>query len=332
MPEIRQIEVFPRLAGNSIETPPGIYQHKPQSGRITYSLQAIIASLRMGPDLVYCGHAFMAPLAAVIARMCDASVVSHVHGLEVWRPLGWAIRRSLAASDLVLCVSKDTAQRVIAATGIEPPRCAVILNTVDERFVPADRDAARKNLGVLEDEVVLATVSRLDSRQRHKGHDRVISLLSELREKVPAIRYLIAGTGDDRERLEGLAREQGVEDLVRFLGYVDDNDLPDLYRAADLYVMPSHGEGFGIAFVEAMACGTAAIGLNAGGAECALRHGELGRAVAEAEFPNALSDALTRGWPDRGSLAKRTREIFGRPHYEARLATVFSQLLAERQN
>ena len=71
--------------------------------------------------------------------------------------------------------------------------------------------------------------------------------------------YVIAGTGDDRARLAALARAVGVSDRVLFLGEVGLQELVRAYRMADLFVMPSTGEGFGIAFLEAMACGLPAI-------------------------------------------------------------------------
>lgn len=254
--------------------------------------------------------------------------MSHVHGLEVWEPLPRSTRRALAASDLILCVSNHTAAKVVEVTGAEPECCKVIFNTFDDRFRPGNRFLARKRFGLASDAIVLSTVSRLDPRQRHKGHDRVIPLLKSLSDDFSQLVYVIAGTGEDRARLEALAIETGAENIVRFLGFVADEDLPDLYRASDLYVMPSHGEGFGITFVEAMACGTPALGLDAGGAVCALREGELGRAVSEAVFPDALRAALSAPPPYRAALAARTCALFGRPTFAARLDAATASLLS----
>ena len=115
--------------------------------------------------------------------------------------------------------------------------------------------------------MVLLTVGRLAATERYKGQDHVIAALSQLQAiESRDLIYLIAGEGDDRARLESLVAQHGVLDKVRFLGAIDNQALPDLYRAADLFVMPSTGEGFGISFVESMACGTPAFGLRDGGA------------------------------------------------------------------
>lgn len=330
MPEIASIDILPRFQTEPLEPlPPGIHQHPAIGSRLRYSLGVIRLAVKLRPRIVYCGHAFMAPLAHLVARIARARIVSHVHGLEVWEPLASTKQRALAASDLILCVSSYTADKVVEVTEADPIRCKVIYNTIDERFTLGDRARARKRLEVSPDSIVISTVSRLDPRQRHKGHDRVIPLLRHLSDDFPKLVYLVAGTGGDRARLEALALSTGAAEIVRFLGFVADEDLPDLYRASDLYVMPSHGEGFGIAFVEAMACGTPALGLDIGGAGDALRDGELGRAVTEEDFPDALRASLAALPIDRLGLSERTLAAFGWPSFTARLAEAMASLLTE---
>lgn len=327
IPSIGSIHVLPRLQAEPVtRLPNGIQQFPAVASRVKYSLRALWLAIRLRPGIVYCGHAFMAPLAVRVARLAGARLLLHVHGLEVWEPLPLSTRRALASSDLILCVSNHTAAKVVGVTGADPKRCKVIFNTFDDRFRPGDRILARNRFGLSSEAMVLSTVSRLDPRQRHKGHDRVIPLLKSLSEDFPQLVYLIAGTGEDRARLEAMASDTGAGDIVRFLGFVADEDLPDLYRASDLYVMPSHGEGFGIAFVEAMACGTPALGLNVGGAGCALRDGDLGRAVSEEAFPAALRAALSAPPTNRAELAALTRAMFGRTAFAVSLAAATAPL------
>ncbi|MEM6477772.1 MAG: glycosyltransferase family 4 protein [Pseudomonadota bacterium] len=330
LPGVAEIKILPRLRHEPVaRLPERIDQGQPKSSRLAYAAGALALALKWRPQIIYCGHAFMAPLAQSIAQAVRARFICHVHGLEVWEPLSGLKRRALAAADLILCVSHYTADKVTEITGAQPERCKVVYNTVSARFVPGDKKAARARLGIAADAVLLSTVSRLDARQRHKGHDRVIPLLPELAKENPSLIYFVAGTGDDRARLEALAHETGAADIVRFGGFISDDDLPDLYRASDLYVMPSHGEGFGIAFVEAMACGTPAIGLDIGGAPDALRDGELGRAVNESALAGAISAALREQDPlAAASLAQKTRATFGAPAFTARLKGAVLPLLA----
>lgn len=324
------ITILPRLAVEAVgQLPPKARQLPPQKSRLIYSMHAIWLGITLKPRIVYCGHAFMAPLALLVARLAGARMVSHVHGLEVWEPLSAVRRRALARSDLIFCVSNYTATKVVELTGVDSKRCKVIYNTIGESFTPGDRDTARRKFNVPQDSVVVTTVSRLDPRQRHKGHDRIIPLLKDLQRDFNGLMYLVAGTGDDRVRLEAVASSTGVEQIVRFLGFVADEDLPDLYRATDLYVMPSHGEGFGIAFVEAMACGTPALGLAVGGALDALQDPELGRAVSEKEFPDVLR-ALLRDHPSENyDLSSRTQAIFGRNQFVDRVKNAVESLMSE---
>src|ERR1019366_7963738 len=104
---------------------------------------------------------------------------------------------------------------------------------------------------------------------------------------------------------------------VRFLGAAELQALTELYRMADLFVMPSTGEGFGIAFLEAMASGTPALGLDVGGARDALADGELGTVVREADLPVTIARLLFEPKPDPSALAAATRARFGRETFAA---------------
>ncbi len=141
--------------------------------------------------------------------------------------------------------------------------------------------------------------------------------------------YRVAGEGDDRPRLEALARECGVAGRVRFLGAVPRPALPALYRAADLFVLPSRGEGFGIVFLEAMACGTPALGLAEGGAVDPLAG--LGRAVPSEALAESIAAELARtaagrDEAERRALAGRVRARFGRPLFEEGVAYALARL------
>src|SRR5207244_354980 len=90
---------------------------------------------------------------------------------------------------------------------------------------------------------------------------------------------VVVGDGDDRLRLKGLSERLGLQDLVQFRGLVPEHALPQAYSDADVFVMPSVKEGFGIVFLEALACGTPVIGGRADGSVDALLGGQLGTLI-----------------------------------------------------
>jgi phosphatidyl-myo-inositol dimannoside synthase len=290
-------------------------------------LAAMRAALRARIDIVFCGHLYMAPLAGLIARVKRAKLVVQTHGLEAWtRPLPLC-RAAVEAADLVLCVSRYTRARVLNWAALAPERVLVLPNTVGDEFTPGHGFPSRKVWG-LEGKRVLLTVGRMDARERYKGHDRVIAALPRLVAEGHDVAYVILGEGDDRERLAALACTTDVGDRVHFMGAVGRETLIHAYRVADLFVMPSTGEGFGIAFLEAMASGTPALGLAAGGALDALGDGKLGIAVTETDLAGAISRALLTSKSDPRAFIAETRRRFGQEPFAACASAAFNRLLA----
>ena len=208
-----------------------------------------------------------------------------------------------------------------------PSALRVLANTVGDQFHPGNPHRARKKLGI-SGQPILLTVGRLHGGERYKGHDRILRALPDLTAEFSEIIYVVAGDGDDRARLERLACRVGVHRHVRFLGRVEDDDLADLYRAADLFVLPSTGEGFGIVFLEAMASGTRALGLASHGAMDPLGDGRLGVACEKAALTDRLTQILGEQTLDRIDLANRVRVRFGSDVFASRANALIGELAA----
>lgn len=325
LPQVQRIVVLTRLAPSPLEPLPNkVHQPAALFGRWRYAAAALFLALRTRPSVIFCGHIYHGPLARVLARLVGAKLVSQLHGTEVWGPVARWQLRALESSDFVLTVSRDTRARLLAKADIAPERVQVLNNTVGDQFTPGDRQRARAKFSVGNEFVVL-TVARLDARDGYKGHDRIIPLVADCKRMGRAVTYLIAGIGDDRKRLEALVEEQGVGEQVRFLGKVAYADLPDLYRAADLFALPSTGEGFGIAFLEAMACGTPALGLAVGGAPDALGDGQLGQCLEENDLKRGFDESLKYQGLNRADPSIKTLERFGWNIFIARVAQAFHQ-------
>jgi phosphatidylinositol alpha-1,6-mannosyltransferase len=309
------IKVLPRLAPDPAIPPETITQLGSRRQRIVYSLEALGLALSERFDIVFCGHLFMASLAWKIARLKGSKLIIQTHGIEAWPKPSLFQQRALEAADLVLCVSRYTRNAVLKWASISPERVVVLPNTVRDVFVPGDDGGIREELGV-QGKRILLTVARLNSQDAYKGHHRVIKVLPKLINAGRDIVYIITGDGHHRTDLEELALRTVEPDRVRFLGTVDLETLINLYRAADLFVMASNGEGFGIAFLEAMCCGTPAVGLNVAGAVDALADGELGILVPSVEnLEETIACALDQPRPSPAALAATVRARFGRERF-----------------
>jgi len=306
---IGEVIVLPRVSAFAPGgLPSNVRQLLPVQGRLAYSLAALRAAQALRRiDIVFCGHLFMAPLAAAIAKLLRAKLWVQVHGIEAWQALSWLHRKSVQTATLVTSGSRYTRRRLLEWIGIDPARVKVLPNTVDPRFQPGPKSDTLLDRHHARGKKVLMTVGRLASSERYKGHDRVMRTLPLVLSNHPETIYLIVGDGDDRARLDALAVEFGVAEKVEFAGHIDAEQLPDYFRLADVFVMPSRGEGFGIVFLEAMASGIAVIGGNQDGSLDPLADGVLGTAVDplnQEQLASAICAAL-RTPPVRIDRARR---------------------------
>lgn len=170
------------------------------------------------------------------------------------------MERKVLAGSTVTALSEFSRRMLQAEHGIRPARAGLVPAGVDlDRFYytsDVERQALRRQLNFREP--VILSVRRLSRRM---GLDLLIRALGRIRTVVPDARLVLAGRGPERRALERLARQQGLSDAVTFAGFVPEEDLPDYYQAADLFVLPTRSlEGFGMATVESLACGTPVVG------------------------------------------------------------------------
>jgi len=325
--QIGDVIVLPRASATPLDTlPSGIRHLPPAQGRLAFSFGALRAARAHRPiDVVFCGHLFMAPLAVVIARLLHARLWVQVHGIEAWQELSRLYRQSVEAADLITAVSRYTRRRLLEWIGLDPATVKVLPNTVGPRFHPGPKRGDLLDRHDARGKKILMTVSRLARSERYKGHDRVIRCLPQVFLHHPETIYLIVGDGDDRPRLEALALEFAVQDKVRFAGPVAGEELPDYYRLADVLVMPSTGEGFGIVFLEAVACGIDVIGGDQDGSVDPLGDGALGPAINpedSEELVSAIFAALRKPATNVHGAARFKPQVFSK-HVQALVCSHF---------
>ncbi|EMA58383.1 glycosyltransferase family 4 protein [Halorubrum lipolyticum] len=223
-------------------------------------------------------------------------------------------------ADHIIAVSDHTREQLRDLYRFDEAKLTTVPPGIDtERFRPTEEG----HPAVDESKRTVLVVSRLDPR---KGIDKAIRAFAQLDRDDTEL--LIGGTGRLEASLRELATELGVADRVRFLGFVPDEELPSLYSSVDLFVLPSEYEGFGIVFMEAMACGTPVIGTDVGGIPTAIDDGETGYLVPKngvEELAERIDDSLhdpvaydrlasnAREWAeahDWNTIAARVKEVY----------------------
>ncbi|TSJ35956.1 glycosyltransferase family 4 protein [Mucilaginibacter corticis] len=273
--------------------------------RIKFILKTMINARKI--DVVILSHLNLA-LAGLLLKMINpkCKVFLVAHGIEVWRPISVLKKIFLRHCDKVICVSNFTMQQMISRHHCAPFKCTVLNNTIDpfmEFPVAFNKpDHLIKKYSIDNHNEVLFTLSRLASTEQYKGHDQVIRALSRLKERFPRIKYILSGQYDENEkiRIEKLIADYQVGGHVILTGFLKEEELIPHFLLADLFVLPSKKEGFGIVFIEAMACGVPVICGNVDGSIDAVYSSELGTAInpddlvqLEAEIAGYLKNKLT---------------------------------------
>ena len=270
-------------------------------GRLNLAIALGQSLLKNRPQQVFCGHIYLAPLVQFYCHWLKIPYIVLTYGKEVWQPLPSHQRQALQEASAIWTISRYSRDRLCAANGIIADRVSILPCIVDgETFTPAPKSAALVAQYGLQDAQVLMTVARLWSGDIYKGVDVTLRALPQILDSFPQIKYLIIGRGDDRPRLEQLAADLGVSDRVVFAGFVANEALVEHYRLADAYIMPSQ-EGFGIVYLEAMACGIPVLAGDADGSADPLQDGLLGWRVPHRDL-DAVAQACIEILKNSSSL------------------------------
>lgn len=265
---------------------------------ITTSMSAILTDR---PDHVISTHVNFGPAARVAKQFFRVPYTLVAHGIDVHPGLPRTSLAALREANRIIAVSVWTRDRVLDLGGISPDDVVILPNTVDEnRFsIGPKPERLIREYGLQPGEKVVLTVARLDDTERYKGYDRIIEALPAIQKRCGAVRFIIAGSGDDQARVAQLVKKKGLESSVNFAGFVTPESLVEHYRLADVFAMPSTGEGFGIVFLEAMGCGTPVVAGNRDGSIDALDGGWLGSTV-EPMYVDGIADAICAMLEGRG--------------------------------
>lgn len=284
--------------------------------------------------------------------------VQPIKQVHTYHSLGAVKYKSIATIPMIattrLAVEKtllETADRVVATSPQEKKHMRELVSakgnidiipcgTDIRRFGSISKQQARQKLGIGSDTKVVLYVGRFDPRKGIETAVRAVGQ-SQLRGNAD-IKLIIGGgsrpgqsDGKERERIEGIVGELGLSDVTVFPGRLGPSDLPVYYAAADVCVVPSHYEPFGLVTIEAMACGTPVVGSDVGGLQFTVVPEETGLLCPPkdvAAFAGAIDRILAN--PEWGmqmgqAARKRVESKFSWDGVAAQLSDLYTQLLQE---
>jgi phosphatidylinositol alpha-1,6-mannosyltransferase len=245
------------------------------------------------PDIILCGGTYSAGW-LMGCNPAGTRLVNYLHGEELTMKVAPALllpvmrhwqMRAIRSADLNIAVSRYTAQLVQSLARVDEAHVTLLPNFVDtNRFkISGNRQRTRVQCG-WNDRLIILTLARLEPRKGIDQALRALAMLSSKGSLPQGWAYIIAGRGKEESSLRALSEELGITKHVEFLGFVKDEDVPELYEASDMFLQPNREidgdtEGFGIVFLEASACGIPVIGGVAGGTADAIAEGTSGYRV-----------------------------------------------------
>jgi glycosyltransferase involved in cell wall biosynthesis len=306
----------------------------PKLGRVKMAAALLKCLLQERPQQVFCGHINLAVLIQTLCQPLGIPYTVLTYGKEVWETLKSVEHRALASASEIWTISRYSRDRACAANNIDPNIVQMLPCAIDgNKFTPGDKQPELIEKYGLTDAKVLMTVARLWSGDIYKGVDVTIRALPQIAQVFPEVKYLVIGRGDDQPRLAQLASDLGVSSQVVFAGFVPTEQLIEHYRLADAYIMPSQ-EGFGIVYLEAMACGVPVLSGDADGSADPLQDGKLGWRV-----PHRDSDAVAAACLeilkgndqrcDGNWLREQAIAIFGMEAFQQRLQQLLSRVKSQ---
>ncbi|MEQ9481822.1 glycosyltransferase family 4 protein [Coleofasciculus sp. F4-SAH-05] len=301
------------------------------------AITIILQGIWQRPSLVVSTHINYAIACYILQRINGVPYWFIAHGIEVWSTERKSHKLVLQGAEKVIAVSEYTRQRIIKEQNIDTDKIHILFNTFDSKQfqINPKPNYLLQRYNITPNQPIILTVARLGRMAKHKGYDQILHALVKIRQHIPNIHYMLAGKGDDRPRIQTLITSLNLDDCVTLPGFLTDEELCDHYNLCDVFAMPSQGEGFGIVFLEALACGKPVLAGNQDGSVQPLASGELGCLVD----PNNVEDIATKlieiiqgnytnkmiynpEW-----LRERTIELFELNQFKTQLAALLSSNL-----
>jgi glycosyltransferase involved in cell wall biosynthesis len=293
----------------------GHWLNKPQA--VVMMWQVLMLAARYNPTLLITTHVNFAPVGWALSRWKSIPYWVIAHGDEVWDLTPSLKLSALQQAHKILTVSRYTRDRLIKGQGVDANKIDLLPCTFDpNRFKPGPKPTyLLERYGIKPDQPVLLSIGKLVD---YKGYRQVLRALPVVKEKIPDIHYVLGGKGPHAE-IQKLITELSVQEHVTLLPFIEEKELCNHYNLCDIFIMPSTGEGFGIVFLEALACGKAVIAGNQDGSSEPLLDGKRGDLV-EPRNPEVIAKVLIEVLSGQVSKQLRTQDL--EPSEQLRQATI----------
>lgn len=302
-----------------------------------FASQVLLFGIFKRPSLVIATHLNFTQAAYWLNKITQVPYWAIAHGVEAWDIQSPGLQRALQQADLILSVSNYTRDRLLTEQSLDPKKIGLLPNTVDHQQFQIDSkpEYLLDRYGLSAQQPIILTVARLDRTEQYKGYDQILRALPTVRNRISDVHYILVGQGNDQPRIEALIQTLKLQDCVTLTGFVPDEELCDHYNLCDLFAMPSKGEGFGIVYLEALACGKPTLGGNQDGAIDALANGELGVLVNPDDvdaIAQTLTQILQKTHPhpllyQPHALRQKVIEYFGFEQFQKTLVTLLEKHL-----
>lgn len=240
------------------------------------------------PKFIQCSLPIYTGLVGVVTKFIFGSrLVIYIHGKELIKYEKLKNIRNLQKfvfeyADIIISNSNYTKEKAVMLGAKSAKIKVVNLGADIDKFYPKNtKKKIYKKFDIPENHKLLYTISHLIPR---KGNDMVIKSLPKVLQKYSNVTYLIGGRGKYKKELKRLVNENNLTNHVKFLDYIEEDDLNEIMNACDIFIMPNRQEGYdvegyGIVFMEANACKKPVIGGNSGGVTDAIINGQTGLIV-----------------------------------------------------
>lgn len=223
--------------------------------KIIFIFEICIKIFRHKPNIIICSHINFAPIGYFLKILFKKEYLILTYGIEVWDIKEGFKTKALKGAKIIITISNFTKEKIIQKFPELQNKIFRLPNSINgEEFKPKKKSLNLLQKYNLTDEKVILTITRLLKSEGYKGYDKVIEALPKIIKEIPKLKYLLVGSGDDVLRIKKLINDLNLNDYVIMPGFIPNEELADYYNLADVFVMPSKGEGFGFVFLEALAC------------------------------------------------------------------------------